>query len=125
MRKDGIKRIEALEMWCWRKILKISYPQHITNEKVLQNIEEERTIMKRITEQQKSFIGHNLRHPDNLLSLGIEERFIRKRRGGRKRCKLFDCRRTNSTKNVRDLLKIVLLGEAGSQGTAVSRCAEH
>ena len=30
MRKVDIKRIEAFEMWCWRKMLKIKYTDHIT-----------------------------------------------------------------------------------------------
>ena len=51
---------------------------------------EKRSIIARITNQQKLWIGHNLRHPDNLLTLAIEGRFIGKRGQGRKRCTFLD-----------------------------------
>ena len=49
-----------------------------------------RCIIARITNQQKLWIGHNLRHPDNLLTLAIEGRFIGKRGQGRNRCTFLD-----------------------------------
>ena len=51
---------------------------------------EKHSIIARITNQQKLWIGHNLRHPDNLLTLAIEGRFISKRGQGRKRCTFLD-----------------------------------
>ena len=63
-------------MWCWRKMFKISYKEHVTNDEVLSRAKEKRSIIARITKQQKLWIGHNLRHPDNLLTLAIEGRFI-------------------------------------------------
>ena len=35
MRKVDTQRLEAFEMWCWRKMLKISYKEHVTNDEVL------------------------------------------------------------------------------------------
>ena len=53
--------------------------EHITNDEVLSRAKEKRSIIARITKQQKLWIGHNLRHPDNFLTLPIEGRFIGKR----------------------------------------------
>ena len=78
-------------MWCWRKMFKISYKEHVTNDEVLSRAKEKRSIIARITKQQKLWIGHNLRHPDNLLTLAIEGRFIGKRGQGRKRCTFLYC----------------------------------
>ena len=80
------QRLEAFEMWYWRNMLKISYNEHVTNDEVISRGKEKRLIIARITKQQKLWIGHNLRHPDNLLTLAIEGRFIGKRGQGRKRC---------------------------------------
>ena len=90
MRKVGTQRLEAFEMWCWRKMFKISYKEHVTNDEVLSRAKEKRSVIDRITKQQKLWIGHNLRHPDNLLTLAIEGRFIGKRGQGRKRCTFLD-----------------------------------
>ena len=37
MRKEDIKRIEAFEMWIWRRMERISWMEHRTNEEILQN----------------------------------------------------------------------------------------
>ena len=47
------RRIQAMEMWCYRKILRISYKNHVTNEEVCAKIQqaigphEDLTIVKR------------------------------------------------------------------------------
>ena len=64
----------------------MSYKEHVSNDEVLSRAKEKRSIIARITNQ-KSRIGHNLRHPDNLLTLAIEGRFIGQ---GRKRCTFLD-----------------------------------
>ena len=91
MRKVDTQRLEAFEMWCWRKMFKISYTEHVTNDEVLSRANENRSIIARITKQQKLCIGHNLRHPDNLLTLAIEGRFIGKRGQGCKRNTFLYC----------------------------------
>jgi len=35
LRSDDIKRLEALEMWIWRQMGRISWIEHTTNEQVL------------------------------------------------------------------------------------------
>ena len=35
MRKVATQRLEAFEMWCWRKMFMISYKEHVTNDEVL------------------------------------------------------------------------------------------
>jgi len=32
MRKEDIRRLDAFEMWMWRKVEKISWTEHIANE---------------------------------------------------------------------------------------------
>ena len=82
MRNVDTQRLEAFETWCWRKMFKITYKEHVINDEVLSRAKEKN--------QQKLWIGHNLRHPDNFLTLAIEGRFIGKRGQGRKRCTFLD-----------------------------------
>jgi len=35
MRKEDVKRIEGFEMWIWRRMDRISWIEHRTNEEVL------------------------------------------------------------------------------------------
>ena len=64
--------------------------QHVTKDEVHSRAKEKRTIVARITKQQKLWIGHNLRHPNNLLTSEIEGRFIGKRGQGTKRGTFLD-----------------------------------
>ena len=41
--QENKKRIEAFEFWVWRRIQKVSYAEHKTNEEVLHMVQEERT----------------------------------------------------------------------------------
>ena len=50
MRKGDIKRLEAFEMWIWRRMEKISWAEHITNEKVLAGIGDDTHTKKKTKE---------------------------------------------------------------------------
>ena len=89
MRKEDIKKIEAFEMWIWRRMEKISWTKHKTNEEVLERIGEERTMLKTIRERQKKWIGHTLRG-DNLVKTVIEGKMEGKRTRGRPRQMMLD-----------------------------------
>ena len=59
---EEVKRLEAFEMWCWRRILRIKWTDKKTNEKVLEEIEEPRTLIKTLKIRRERWIGHVLRH---------------------------------------------------------------
>src|SRR6218665_1601977 len=48
MRKEDIKRLEAFEMWTWRRMEKVSWTEHKTNEEILETIGEERSLIRTI-----------------------------------------------------------------------------
>ena len=79
-----IKRLEAFEMWCWRRMLKINWMDKITNEEVLMLAQESRRIISVIRDRQKKWIGHIIRG-DSLLKRAIERHFVGKPKKGRKR----------------------------------------
>jgi len=53
LRKEDIKILEACEMWFWRRILKICWQGHATNESVLEKIRMSRCLMNTITRRKK------------------------------------------------------------------------
>ena len=40
LRATDLKRLESFEMWCWRRMEKISWTDHVRNEEVLLTAEE-------------------------------------------------------------------------------------
>ena len=76
-------------MWTWRKILKISWAQKVTNQEILNMIYEERNVISNIHQRKHNWIGHVLRH-DGLLNRIMEGRIEGKRGRGRKRKQMID-----------------------------------
>jgi nucleoside-triphosphatase THEP1 len=48
-------------MWCWRRMEKISWTDHMKNEEVLNTVEEERNIIHTVKRRKANWIGHILR----------------------------------------------------------------
>src|SRR6218665_1807551 len=65
MRKEGITRLEAFEMKVWRRMEKISWTEHISNE-VLKLVEEERSWLTIIRTKQRNWMGHIIMTGDSL-----------------------------------------------------------
>ena len=78
MRTEDIRKLEAFEMWLRRRMERISWTQHKTNEEVLKIVGEERMIIKTIRKRQKSWIGHVLRE-NPLLRMITEGRMVGKK----------------------------------------------
>jgi hypothetical protein len=87
------KHLESSEMWCWRRIEKISWTDHVGNEEVLLRVSEQRNILHEIRKRKANLIGHILRR-NCLLKEVIEGKIQGQkeetRRGGRRRKKLLE-----------------------------------
>ena len=55
------QKLEAAEMWFYRRILRISWTEHITNEEVLRRMGARRKLMNNIRKRQLQFLGHVMR----------------------------------------------------------------
>jgi hypothetical protein len=55
------KYLESSDMWCWRRLEKISWTDHVRNEEVLHRVKEERNIVHTIKRRKANWIDHILR----------------------------------------------------------------
>jgi hypothetical protein len=55
------KHLESFEMWCWRRMDKISWTDNVRNEAVLLRVKEQRNILHEIHKRKANWIGHILR----------------------------------------------------------------
>ena len=83
------KRLEAFEMWCYRRMMNIEWMDKITNEEVLGRIGEKRTLWKILKKRRGQMMGHTLRHGGLLRDI-LEGEVGKKRGRGRPRLKYFD-----------------------------------
>jgi hypothetical protein len=80
-------------MWCWKKMEKISWTDHVRNKDVLLRVKEQRNILHEIRKRKANWIGHILRI--NCLLQRVTEGKIKggkevTGRRGRRRRKLLD-----------------------------------
>jgi len=92
-RAVGQKHLGSFEMWCWRRMGKISWIDHVRNEEVLFRVKEQRNILHEIGTRKANSIGHILRR--NCLIQRVIEGKIKggievTGRRGRRRRKLLD-----------------------------------
>ena len=76
--KTDMKRIEAFEMWIWRKMEKISWTAKVSNSEVLNRVNENRCVISTINWQKRRWLGHVLWH-DVLYRDVLEGRMTGKR----------------------------------------------
>ncbi|CAH1285836.1 unnamed protein product [Diabrotica balteata] len=82
-----IKKLEAFEMWLYRRMLRISWTARITNKEVLGKIKKEPEIVFTIKRIQLQYLGHVMRnqHRYSLLQSILQGKVKGKRGPGRRR----------------------------------------
>src|SRR2546425_5537174 len=80
--QDEINRLEALKVWLWRGLEKISWRDKIRNGEVFARVMEESCLIRTIRQQQKNWIGHVLRGGEGLLRDLVEEKVKGQKRSG-------------------------------------------
>lgn len=84
--EDACKRLEAFEMWCYRRMLRVSWMHRVSNVTVLQRMNKEKEVMKTVKERKLSYFGHIMRNDKyNILQLVMQGKINSKRGPGRRR----------------------------------------
>jgi hypothetical protein len=93
LRKVDQKYLESFEVWCWRRMEKISWTDRVRNEEILHRVKEERNILHTIQRRKANWIRHILRRNcllNHAIEGKLEERTEMTRSRGRRRKQLLD-----------------------------------
>ena len=90
LRREDERRMEALEMWIWRKMEGIKWVDKVRNEEVLGRIGEERKILAMIKQRKKNWVGHCLRRENSIVRDCLEGMVSGRGSRGRRRRQLLD-----------------------------------
>ena len=83
-KKSTEARIKAFEMWCYRRMDRVSWREKKSNENVLKNIRIKTTFLETIKRRRLGFYGHTRRH-ETLQKMTMEGMVEGTRGRGRKR----------------------------------------
>jgi hypothetical protein len=61
LRQVDQKYLQSFEMWCWRRMWKISWTECVRNEEVLHRVKRERNIIHTLKRRKADWIGYTLR----------------------------------------------------------------
>ena len=84
MYKTMEKKIEAFEMWIFRKLGRISWKDKVTNEDVMKRLHVKREVLTKMKTTKLAYFGHTMRH-ESLQNTILVGRIEGKRARGRQR----------------------------------------
>ena len=61
LNKNGIKKINSFEMWCYQKMLKISCKQKKSNVWIMKTIKKKQSLIDKIGRAKCNYLGHIIR----------------------------------------------------------------
>lgn len=86
LKEADLKKIETFEMWWYRRILNISWVDHVTNLEVLRRIGKDKKILKTVKIRKLEYFGHMMRGQKyQILQLILEGKLCGERSRGRPR----------------------------------------
>ena len=82
MKKAELQRIDAFELWCWRRLLRAPRTARRSSQSILKEISPEYSLKGLIPKLKLQYFGHLMRRADSLeKTLMLRKIEIRRRRG--------------------------------------------
>ena len=101
-------RIDAFELWCWRRLLRVPWTARRSNQSLLKEITSEYSLEGPMLKLKLQYFGHLMRRADSLEKTLILGKIEGRRRRGRQRMRwwdgITDSKDTNLSK-LQDIMK--------------------
>ena len=82
IKKAGCRRIDAFELWCWRRLLRVPWAARRSNQSILKEISPEYSLEGLMLKLKLQYFGHMMRRADSLeKTLTLQKIEGRRRRG--------------------------------------------
>ena len=90
IKKAECQRIDAFELWCWRRLLRVPWTARRSNQSVLKEISPEYSLKGLMLKLKLRYFGHMMRRTDSLEKTLMLGKMEGGRRRGRQRMRWLD-----------------------------------
>ena len=90
IKKDEHRRIDAFELWCWRRLLRVPWTAKRSNQSILKKISPGCSLEGLMLKLKLQYFGHLMRRVDSLEKTLMLEGIGGRRRRGRQRMRWLD-----------------------------------
>ena len=90
IKKVELRRIDAFEIWCWRRLLRVPWIARISSQSVLKEISPEYSLEGLMLNLKLQYFGHLMRRADSLEKTLLLGKIESRRRRGQQRLRRLD-----------------------------------
>ena len=90
IKKAESQRIDAFELWCWRRLLRVPWTARRSNQSILKEVSPEYSLEGLMLKLKLQYFGHLMQRADALEKTLMLGKFAGRRRRGRQRMRWLD-----------------------------------